>query len=214
MSESARPSRPSPQAPRLAVAALQSSLAGPFDLQLEAGACAAISGPSGSGKSLFLRMVADLDPNTGDVRLDGASRATLPAPAWRRRAPYVAAESGWWRDTVADHFAPDRREASRELAARLGLPDELLAGPVQRLSTGERQRLALIRALVLDPPVLLLDEPTGPLDPDSIRKVEAELAARLAAGAALVIVTHDEGQAARLGARRFLMRDRRMEPVA
>ncbi|WP_297692223.1 ATP-binding cassette domain-containing protein [Phenylobacterium sp.] len=198
---------------RLAVENLKSPLAGPFELELAPGECAAISGPSGAGKSLFLRMIADLDPNTGEAALDGTPRAAMAAPAWRRKAPYVAAESGWWRDAVAEHVEASAREAGRDLAAQLGLARELFEGPVQRLSTGERQRLALVRALVLEPPVLLLDEPTAPLDPDSIAKVEAVLAARLKAGAALVLVSHDPQQARRLGARPYEMRERRLRPL-
>lgn len=193
---------------------LKSPLAGPFDLSLPAGGCVAIGGHSGSGKSLFLRMIADLDPNSGEVALDGAARASFSGPAWRRRVPYVAAESGWWRDTVAEHFAPDQLGAARSLAARLGLAGDLIDGPVQRLSTGERQRLAIIRALVLESPVLLLDEPTGPLDPDSTTQVEAVLRERLEGGTGLILVTHDAAQGDRLGARHFVMRDRRLEAAA
>jgi putative ABC transport system ATP-binding protein len=178
-----------------------------------AGEAAAISGPSGSGKSLFLRMVADLDPNTGEVALDGVARETLSPTDWRRRAPYVAAESGWWRDRVAEHFAPDRLAAARELGGEVGLAGELFDGPVLRLSTGEKQRLAILRALVLDPPLLLLDEPTAPLDPESTRQVEAILKRRLKEGLSLVVVTHDARQAQRLGARHYLMRERRMSPA-
>ena len=104
-----------------------------------------------------------------------------------------------------------RTVAARDLAARLGLSAELFEGPVHRLSTGERQRLALVRALALDSPVLLLDEPTGPLDPESVGKVEALLQDRLAAGTTILLVTHDQRQAERLGARHFRMRDRRLE---
>jgi ABC-type iron transport system FetAB ATPase subunit len=199
--------------PGLLVRHLQSELAGPFDFAVPNGGCAVISGPSGSGKSLFLRMVADLDPNTGEVALDGVARETLSPTDWRRRAPYVAAESGWWRDRVAEHFASDRLAAARELGAEMGLAAELFDGPVLRLSTGEKQRLAILRALVLDPPVLLLDEPTAPLDPDSTRQVEAILKRRLKQGLSLVVVTHDARQAQRLGARHYLMRDRRMSPT-
>src|ERR1700682_1757736 len=87
----------------------RSALAGPFELNLGTGACAAITGPSGSGKSLFLRMIADLDPNEGQVGLNGAERASSPAPQWRKRATYVAAESGWWADKVIEHFDAKRR---------------------------------------------------------------------------------------------------------
>ena len=93
MPEPAPAPKPSADTPRLALRDLKSPLAGPFDLALAPGACAAIAGHSGSGKSLFLRMVADLDPNTGEVSLDGVSRATLSATDWRRTVPYVAARA-------------------------------------------------------------------------------------------------------------------------
>jgi ABC-type iron transport system FetAB ATPase subunit len=202
---------PQPGSPRLWLRDLKSALAGPFDLELAAGACLAISGPSGSGKSLFLRMIADLDPNEGAVALEGVRREAMSGPAWRRKSPYVAAESGWWRDTVQEHFAPGDLAAARELAARLGVRADAFESDVASLSTGERQRLALIRALVLDPPLLLLDEPTGPLDPDAGARVEAVLAERLRAGTAVILVSHDPHQAARLGALRRFMRDRRLE---
>lgn len=196
---------------RLSLKSLKSPLAGPFDLELCPGECLAVTGESGSGKSLFLRMIADLDPNEGEVKLDGVDRGSLAAPAWRRRAPYVAAESGWWLRTAAEHFAPDQLQAAKALATRLAVGPIPFGGDVARLSTGERQRLAIVRALVLDSPVLLLDEPTGPLDPDSTLKVEEVLTERLKAGLALVLVSHEPAQAGRLGARHRIMRDRRLE---
>ena len=189
--------------PRLALAGLRGAQAGPFDLTLARGECVAISGPSGAGKSLLLRMIADLDPNQGEVALDGRPRADFPAPDWRRRVVYCPADSGWWAPDVAAHVPPARRAAWAALAARLGLDPALLDGPVARLSTGERQRLALSRALLAAPAVLLADEPTGPLDPDNTARVEALLAELLAAGMALLLVTHDEAQAARLAQRRL-----------
>ena len=196
---------------RLLVRGLHSALAGPFDIQLAPGACLAITGESGAGKSLFLRMIADLDPNDGEVRLDGEERRGMSAPAWRRRTPYVAAESGWWLPTAAEHFPSERRAAAESLAERLGVGKETFQNLVRLLSTGERQRLALIRALVLDPPVLLLDEPTGPLDPDTTGKVEGVLRERLQAGASIVLVSHDPAQVARLGAEHRVMRHRQLE---
>lgn len=197
--------------PRLRVQSLRSALAGPFDLAVEPGACVGVSGPSGSGKSLFLRMICDLDANEGEVWLDGAPRSGVPAPAWRRRVVYVPAESGWWADHIADHFPGDRRAAADDLAARLGLPPGIIDGPVSRLSTGERQRLALVRALLLDSPVLLLDEPTSGLDGDGAARVEAILAERMSAGLAVVLVTHNPAQALRLASRRFVMTAGRLE---
>lgn len=171
------------------------------DFDLERGECVALTGPSGSGKTLLLRALADLDPNEGRVTLDGAARERFPAPRWRRLVGYLPVESGWWADLVGDHF-PDR-EAAAELATALGLPAKALDWPVARLSTGERQRLALARALIQAPKVLLLDEPTSGLDGQATERVEALLRARLAAGTAILLATHDRGQAARM-ARRLL----------
>jgi ABC-type iron transport system FetAB ATPase subunit len=195
---------------RLRIANLLSALAGPFDLELAAGECVAITGPSGAGKSLFLRMVADLDPNQGEVFLEGVERRALPAPAWRRKVVYNAAEPGWWHERVADHFPGTELEAARAMAPRLALAPALLDAPVLQLSTGERQRMALIRALALASPVLLLDEATGALDEDSTLLVEAVLRERLAAGVTIVMVTHSAAQAARLGSRHLRMEDRRL----
>jgi putative ABC transport system ATP-binding protein len=198
-------------APLLLIKQLRSAFAGPFDLELAAGACAAIIGPSGSGKSLFLRMVADLDPNEGEAWSEGNARAAMPAPDWRRRALYVAAESGWWADLVSAHFPVEHRAELAILADRLGLASPLLAAPVSQLSTGEKQRLALIRALLRTPKILLLDEPTGALDQDSVARVESLLQERLSAGHAIVLVTHDPGQAQRLGHRHYRMNAGRLE---
>ena len=190
-------------APRLRTVDLRSALAGPFDLALAAGECIAISGASGSGKSLLLRLIADLDPGEGEVFLDDIARSTTPAPAWRRAVAYVAAESGWWNEAVAPHF-PDLA-AARAMAGAFNLKPELFDGSVLRLSTGEKQRLALLRTLLGNPRVLLLDEPTGALDKASQARIEIVLRDHLARGCAIVLVTHDPGQATRLGTRQFTM---------
>ncbi|HXQ04137.1 MAG TPA: ATP-binding cassette domain-containing protein [Bradyrhizobium sp.] len=189
----------------LLVKDLRSAFAGPFELNLGTGACAAITGPSGSGKSLFLRMIADLDPNEGKVWLNGKERGSMPAPQWRRQATYVSAESGWWADRVIEHFRVNRRSEVAALAARLGLRADLLDAPVAQLSTGEKQRFSLVRALLPSPPVLLLDEPTGPLDEESVVQVEALLQERMTTGTSILLVTHDPNQAERLGDQRYRM---------
>jgi putative ABC transport system ATP-binding protein len=189
----------------LLVKDLRSAFAGPFELNLGTGACAAITGPSGSGKSLFLRMIADLDPSEGKVWLNERERGSMPAPQWRSQATYVSAESGWWADRVIEHFDVNRRSQVAALAARLGLRPDLLDAPVAQLSTGEKQRFSLVRALLPSPPVLLLDEPTGPLDEESVAKVEALLRERKATGTSILLVTHDPNQAERLGDQRYRM---------
>ncbi len=195
---------------RLRLAGLHSGLAGPFDLALDAGECVAVTGASGSGKSLMLRMIADLDPSRGEVWLEGRERRDFPAPAWRRQVLYNAAETGWWSEVVADHFRDAAMGFARTMVPRLGLPPDLLDGAVLRLSTGERQRLALIRALARAPKVLLADEPTGALDQEATALVETILRERLAGGMAILLVTHSPEQAARLGHRQFRMQDRHL----
>ena len=127
-------------------------------------------GPSGAGKTLLLRAVADLDPNEGRVTLDGRDRSTMSGPEWRRLVGYVPAEPGWWADTVGEHFG--EWTAALAFLRDLGFREEAKAWPITRLSTGERQRLALVRALIMRPRVLLLDEPTAALDVASVAAVE------------------------------------------
>ncbi|MHC4049910.1 ABC transporter ATP-binding protein [Bradyrhizobium sp. 25ACV] len=179
-----------------------------FDLQ--DGECVALQGPSGVGKTLLLRSIADLDPNEGTVKLDGTLREAMPAPAWRTRVTYLAAEPGWWSDTVQEHFTA--WDDALPLVARLGLPDGCGPWSIQRLSTGERLRLGLVRALMLRSRVLLLDEPTSALDPAAAAAVEGVIAERVSDGTSVLWTTHDGAQARRVGARIFVMRpDGRIE---
>ena len=169
------------------------------DFTVNTGERVAVVGPSGSGKSLLLRAIADLDPNTGEVTVDGIRRSLTPAPLWRRTVTYLAAESGWWAERVGEHFSdPD---AARPLAAALGLPVDCFDWPITRLSSGERQRLALVRALAQRPRVLLLDEPTAALDLQSVYAVEELLEETRIRGAALLWVTHDPEQVKRVAHR-------------
>jgi phosphate-transporting ATPase len=117
---------------------------------------------------------------------------------------YLAAEPGWWSDTVQEHFTS--WDNALPLVARLGLPDDCGPWSIQRLSTGERQRLGLARALMLRSRVLLLDEPTSALDPASAAAVEALIAERTSDGTSVLWSTHDDAQARRVGSRIFAMR--------
>jgi ABC-type iron transport system FetAB ATPase subunit len=188
---------------------LQRLHVGPVDLKLDAGECVALRGRSGSGKSVLLRMVADLDPHAGDCALDGERCSAMPAPAWRQRVTYVAADSGWWSEAIADHFP--RPGEARALLPRIGLSEDALAWPVQRLSTGERQRVALLRAFTPANRVLLLDEPTSGLDDESRDLVGQLLRERLSQGTTIVLVTHDPEFARRLATTQYDMRDGRLE---
>jgi len=193
----------------LRIEALQTRHLAAIDAEIADGECAAVMGPSGAGKTLFLRAIADLDPNEGRVALDGRARESLPAPEWRRKICYLPPDSGWWAARVAAHF-PDA-EAARALFPRLALPEAALDWEVARLSTGERQRLALARALLLRPRALLLDEPTSGLDAASIAAVERVLMEMLAEGGTILLVTHDLAQGKRLAKRCLSFKQGRLE---
>jgi putative ABC transport system ATP-binding protein len=165
-------------------------------LQLADGACVAVRGPSGAGKTLLLRALADLDPNQGEASLDDRARASMSGPYWRRLVTYFAAEPAWWADTVGEHFADWTTAAPLVLA--LGLPEASRDWAVARASTGERQRLSLARGLAHGPKVALLDEPTSGLDDDARRRAEQLLGERVAAGLSVLWVTHDDAQARRV----------------
>jgi len=194
----------------LNVSNLQTSLIGPVNLSVAACECIAIEGKSGSGKSLLLRAIADLDPNEGDVRLGSRARDRMPAWQWRRKVALVPAQSGWWADKVADHF--ENGANLQPLLAAIGLPDAL-HWDVERLSTGERHRLAIARALYLGPDALLLDEPTAALDSESAARIDALIAQEMRRGVAVVLVTHDPAQAERLGATRYVMNAGSLTPA-
>ena len=193
----------------LEVEALQSSLAGPFSFIVPPGQCLAITGASGSGKSLLLRLIADLDPGNGTVRLQGKDRDEMPATSWRAMCPFVAATPGFWATSAAEHFDPTAVDRARSLATAMLFDEARFDAPVAFLSTGERQRIALARALVMEPTALLLDEPTGPLDQAATDAVAGILAERLSRGLSLVLVTHDQALAERLATDRREMRERR-----
>jgi len=183
-------------APRLKARGLKFQSIGPIDLDVAAGRCLAVSGPSGAGKSLTLKMMADLVAHEGDCLIDGVSAASMTGPAWRRLVRYVSSEPGWWAPTVSGHFADASAQA--EGMKRLGLDPSLLDAAPDRLSTGERQRMAFLRAIEDRPKVLLLDEPTSALDPASVTALEEIVRERMVDGCAVVLTSHDPEQVERL----------------
>ena len=195
---------------RLSARDLRSPFGGPFTFDVHAGECIAIQGPSGAGKSVLLRMLADLDPHDGDALLDSRPASSMSAPDWRAAVVYQVAEPAWWEATAGAHFAAADQAFVAATLGALGLSPALLDTDIERLSTGERQRLALVRSLARRPRVLLLDEPTAALDPDAVARVETLLRARLADGMALLIVTHAGEQARRLAQRIFRLEQGRL----
>ncbi|MEX2409515.1 MAG: ATP-binding cassette domain-containing protein, partial [Rhodovibrionaceae bacterium] len=117
------------------------------------------------------------------------------------KVSYVAATPGWWAETVGGHFRPEDRDIAAALLPRLKLPSAAMGWGIERLSTGEGLRVALARALVQQPRVLLLDEPTAALDAESTAAVEGLLHERVGDGLSLLFATHDRQQARRLAQR-------------
>lgn len=173
-------------------------------ITLPAGSCSALHGASGSGKTLLLRAIADLDEVEGEVWLDDQARDGMSGPQWRRQVTYVAAESHWWGRLVREHAAEWRIS---DLEA-LGFGPEVLDWQVQRLSSGERQRLAIARALAGAPSALLLDEATANLDQSNTARVERLIEAwRRQTDGCILWVSHDPAQRARVADAQYEIRD-------
>lgn len=200
----------------LDVRQLETDHLGPLDLSVQAGELVQVAGASGSGKSLLLRALADLDPGVGSVSLAGELRDVMAPVEWRRRVAYVPAETAWWGERVDEHLpAGWLQEQAGHWLDQVGLPAESLDWEVERLSSGERQRLGLVRALLNGPRVLLLDEPTANLDLENTRRIERAVRRYLAEEEAGALwVSHDTLQRQRLGGRILSLREGRMESVA
>ncbi len=189
---------------------LRSELFGPVSFALKAGECLSVSGPSGAGKTLLLRSLADLDRHEGQVLLEDRRQRDFNPPTWRREVSLLPAEPAWWSDRVGDHF-PAGCHAGVE---RLGFPAEVMDWMVSRLSSGERQRLALLRLLCNRPRVLLLDEPTANLDADNTERVEGMVRDYLHEQAACAVwVSHDPAQRQRVAARELSLAEPRAQGV-
>ena len=194
--------------PLLQIKDLHRLMIGPLSLDVDSGDCLCISGPSGSGKSLLLRAIADLDPHEGDLFLEGVTSNELAANEWRTRVGLLPPESCWWLPRAIDHF----RDGVPVPLDHIGLSNPTLEQPVSRLSSGEKQRLALMRLLSNRPRVLLLDEPTANLDPENTRRIEAVIEEyRNSHNAAVIWVSHDEEQVRRVANRHYEVVDGRLQ---
>lgn len=173
----------------------------------------ALAGPSGSGKTTLLRGIAQLvEPVGGTVHVDGESPEVVGYPSFRRRVVYVDQRPAMMPGTVATNLAApfayksargtfDRKDARGRLV-RLGLPAGILERDASKLSVGEQQRVAFVRAASVRPDVYLLDEPTSALDPDAAEALEAMLREDLdRRGAAALLVTHQSAQSERLASK-------------
>ena len=193
-----------------------------INIQVERGEIFAVTGPSGSGKSSFLRLINRLDePTEGTVLLEGLDYRTILPRDLRRKVGLVTQVPFLFPGTVADNlrFGPRQRGqdlSKQEIAVLLdqvGFTDHA-RGDVNHLSGGEAQRVSLARALANSPSILLLDEPTSALDDSAKLEIEALVLAIVKDNAlTCLIVTHDVAQAERMAARALLLKAGKMDRI-
>ena len=186
-----------------------------INLEVAAGELLVVIGPSGSGKSSLLRCINRLnDIAAGSIMLDGVSIYDMPVTELRRKVGMIFQKTDAFAGSLAENIAYGAalqgRELSRErileLMQRASLNVELVDQSAGALSGGQEQRLALARALALDPTLLLLDEPTSSLDPIATGRVETSLLRlRRETGATMIWVSHSIEQARRIGSRVLLL---------
>jgi osmoprotectant transport system ATP-binding protein len=184
-----------------------------LDLDVPRGALVVLVGPSGCGKSTALKMVNRLiEPTTGRILLDGADVTAADPVKLRRSIGYVIQQIGLFphQKVLANVMTVPRllgestataRARAREMLDLVGLePDQYADRYPHQLSGGQRQRVGVARALAADPPVLLMDEPFGAVDPivrgrlqEEFRRLQRDL------GKTVLMVTHDIGEAVRMG---------------
>lgn len=223
---------PAPELPVLAVRSVSKTYAGAVPvtavrdvtLEIHRGEMIALQGRSGSGKSTLLSLMGLLDiPSAGDVEIAGAMAAQLDDG---ERSALRASHLGFvfqqfhligYLDAVANVEAPllfrglsgsERRHRALQALERVGLAHRATHRPAQ-MSGGEQQRVAVARALVNDPAIVLADEPTGNLDDGNAAVVMAQLASLASDGVGVVLATHDPRLAASAD-RVFVLRDGRM----
>ena len=195
-----------------------------LNLEVHQGETLVLLGRSGSGKTTTMKLVNRLlDPTEGEVRVEGESTLRWDPIKLRRRIGYVIQEIGLFPHFTVEQnigvvprlegWEPERISArARELLIMVGLdPDRFAARFPRELSGGQRQRVGVARALAADPPIILLDEPFGALDPITRREIQQEfrrLRERLKK--TLIFVTHDVGEAFLLAHRIGLVKDGKM----
>jgi osmoprotectant transport system ATP-binding protein len=191
-----------------------------LSFEIPAGTFCVLVGPSGGGKTTALKLVNRLIPfDSGEIRIDGRSIAEFPVTELRRGIGYVIQQVGLFPHvTVGDNIGTvpsllgwqKQKIAARtaELLELVGLEQADAKRYPAQLSGGQRQRVGLARALAADPPLLLMDEPFGALDPITRLRLQTELL-RLQeeVGKTIIFVTHDVDEAIKMGDRIAILRE-------
>jgi osmoprotectant transport system ATP-binding protein len=195
-----------------------------LNLQVESGETLVLLGRSGSGKTTTMKLINRLiDPTSGEIEVEGKTTVDWDPIRLRRRIGYVIQEIGLFPHlTVEENIGVVPRlegwdaarihERALKLLAMVGLDAERFAPRYPReLSGGQRQRVGVARALAADPPIILLDEPFGALDPITRREIQQEFKTlQRELGKTMVFVTHDIAEAFVLGTRIALLKDGEM----
>ncbi|MGF1604121.1 MAG: ATP-binding cassette domain-containing protein [Thermosynechococcaceae cyanobacterium] len=190
-----------------------------LDFELQPGERLAIVGPSGVGKSLFLRAVAGLDPiQTGQLTFKGQSLSTLSMPQYRAQVIYLHQRPALMEGSVEFNLRQVYRlmlhrqkaysqEQILQYLAPLNRDDDFLQRSVDNLSGGEAQIVACLRALQLSPQVLLLDEPTASMDEATAQQIESLIRQWQQADArrACIWTSHNTNQIERVTDRKFIL---------
>ncbi|EBW2250163.1 ATP-binding cassette domain-containing protein, partial [Salmonella enterica subsp. enterica serovar Enteritidis] len=194
-----------------------------LDLEVPDGVTVALVGPSGCGKTTTMRMINRLiDATSGEIMVGGQDVQKTDPVQLRRHIGYVIQQVGLFPHmTIAQNIASVPKllgwdkarieSRSRELMKLVGLDESMLQRYPRQLSGGQRQRVGVARALAADPPVLLMDEPFGAIDPIARTRLQNEFKQILSrVKKTVVMVTHDIDEAVRLGDRIAIMRDGRI----
>jgi len=192
-----------------------------LNLQVQQGETLVLLGRSGSGKTTTMKLINRLiDPTAGEVRVEQKPTVNWDPIRLRRRIGYVIQEIGLFPHLTVEEnigivprlegWAPERvRERARALLSLVGLDADRFAERFPReLSGGQRQRIGVARALAADPPIILLDEPFGALDPITRREIQGEFKSlQRELKKTMIFVTHDIAEAFVLGTRIALLKD-------
>ena len=187
-----------------------------LELTLKAGEHLALRGPSGSGKTLVMRALAGLDdPQEGQILFKSRPLSDWDTPAYRSEVSYLHQRPALFEGTVETNLRRPyalkvhkdkafERSAALDLLQQVGRDERFLKLSADTLSGGEGQLVALVRALQLGPSVLLLDEATASLDPETVSRVET-LLKNWTAGAerGCIWTSHDPAQLARVASRSY-----------